>query len=331
VSDSPASILFDEFGSPIATVSGIDGVRIGVDADLDLSTLTTEATASGIAQTVTSLDGKDFATETTLATLATDAKLELVRALLQSIDGKDYATETTLSNLEAKDFATESTLATLGSEATLSGIAQTTTSLDTKDFATETTLSGLAQNVVDITTTSGVAVPAGKSGIQVHAQDQTGLARYLEVIEDETAPGLFRLAISGKVSLQVSPPPEGGTKITYFADNPLAVSQAISPHDTSFVIPSGTLLVIQQIIAGCQGDSSADGSKTEVIFDDGTEHLIDRIYIMGTTQFGNYPDTSEARDGTVLSGNGTNTIVLRRTRLSNSSQEVDLVVRGYLV
>jgi hypothetical protein len=31
MSDSPASILFDEFGTPIATVSGVGGVRVSVD------------------------------------------------------------------------------------------------------------------------------------------------------------------------------------------------------------------------------------------------------------------------------------------------------------
>jgi len=71
MSDSPAAILFDEFGSPITTVSGVDGVRIGVDTSLDMSTLATEATASGSAQTLVSLEGKDFATETTQATLST--------------------------------------------------------------------------------------------------------------------------------------------------------------------------------------------------------------------------------------------------------------------
>lgn len=149
MSDTPASILFDEFGSPITTVSGIDGVRIGVDADLDLSLLATEATASGIAQTVTSLDGKDFATETTLAnleakdfatettvaTLGTEATLSGIAQTTTSLDGKDYSTETTLVSLEAKDFSTETTL---------SGLAVSATSLDGKDFATETTQATLA-------------------------------------------------------------------------------------------------------------------------------------------------------------------------------------------
>lgn len=64
------------------------------------------------------------ATETTLATLATETKLEAVRALLASLDGKDYATQTTLAailvdtgqiealltSLDGKDFATDTVL-----------------------------------------------------------------------------------------------------------------------------------------------------------------------------------------------------------------------------
>lgn len=72
--------------------------------------------------TLTSLDGKDFATETTL---------EAARVLLNSLDGKDFATQTTLAALltafNNEDFASETTLAALAAE----------------DFATETTLANL--------------------------------------------------------------------------------------------------------------------------------------------------------------------------------------------
>lgn len=51
------------------------------------------------------------ATEATLATLATEVKLEAVRVLLASLDGKDYATQTTLAalltELQAKADLTE--------------------------------------------------------------------------------------------------------------------------------------------------------------------------------------------------------------------------------
>ena len=56
----------------------------------------TEAKLEAVRVLIASLDGKDYATQTTLATLATEAKLEAVRVLLASLDGKDYATQTTL-------------------------------------------------------------------------------------------------------------------------------------------------------------------------------------------------------------------------------------------
>jgi len=177
----------------------------------------------------------------------------------------------------------------------------------------------------------GYAVPLNTPSDIAAGIDEYGMCRRMMMIEDEAVPDLWRLAITGKVSVTIPPPPAGGSPVAYYADDPLSVSQAISPHDISFVIASGKTFHIQQIIAGCQGDPAADGSKCEVVFDDGTEHLVDRIYVMGETQFGDYPDTSQARDGTEMVGNGTNTIILRRTRLSNSDQEIDIVVRGYVI
>jgi hypothetical protein len=97
--------------------------------------------------TLTSLDGKDFATQTTLNALNTKVATETT---LASIDTK-VATETTLAlvladttTLIAKDFATETTLA---------AILADTASLDAKDFATETTLAALNAKVTAVDTT----------------------------------------------------------------------------------------------------------------------------------------------------------------------------------
>ena len=68
------------------------------------------------------IEGKDFATETTLALI--EGKDFATETTLALIEGKDFATETTLSLIEGKDFATETTLALI----------------EGKDFATETTL-----------------------------------------------------------------------------------------------------------------------------------------------------------------------------------------------
>jgi hypothetical protein len=192
MSSSPASILFDIFGTQITTVSGVDGVRLGVSTkgtvgidSTNTGGLALEATASGIAQILSSTD---FATET---------KLEAIRLLLSSLDEKDYATQVTLSgaatsltSLVGKDFATQTTLASVlselqqktepsdtqlvsvaslplpagaATEATASGIAQTVSSINSKNFATESTLTSLrsdfnAEDFATQATLSGLSV-----------------------------------------------------------------------------------------------------------------------------------------------------------------------------
>lgn len=159
--------------------------------------------------------------------------------------------------------------------------------------------------------------------------DQYGYARRLELIEDTS--NIWRMHISGKMSTQVEKPPASGQEVSIFADTPLSVNNRISPHDTTYIIPNNKTLVIQRIVAGCQGDSSEDGSKVEIIFNDGTEHLINRVFINGATQFNSFLDTKKAIDGTSFVGNGTNSIIIRRIRLSNGEQEIDCALRGYVL
>jgi hypothetical protein len=126
--------------------------------------------------------------------------------------------------------------------------------------------------------------------------------------------------------------PNGTTEVNIYGDDPLILSQQTSPDDEAYVITNGKTFCVQEITIGCEGDPSADGSKVEVIFDNnGTERVIDRLYVMGISRTKVYPDLSKSRDGTTLAGNagGTNKIILRRVRLSNASQEVDAVLRGY--
>jgi hypothetical protein len=141
--------------------------------------------------------------------------------------------------------------------------------------------------------------------------------------EDE----IYRVAISGKVSVQIPPPPAGGTPVT-FAQNDANLDVS-SSHDTTYTITNTKTFVVQQVVVGAEGDPNEKGSKVEIYYNNGTEHLVDRIYISGTSLYGSYPDTSEARDGTSLVGNGAHTLIIRRTRLGGAALEIDAVVRGY--
>jgi hypothetical protein len=77
--------------------SGQAAIQNPPNLDAAISTLATESKLEAVRVLLASLDGKDYATQTTLATLATETKLEAVRVLLASIDGKDFATQTTLA------------------------------------------------------------------------------------------------------------------------------------------------------------------------------------------------------------------------------------------
>lgn len=121
--------------------------------------------------------------------------------------------------------------------------------------------------------------------------------------------------------------PDGSTEVVYAGDTPLDIS---GTETSEYTITDGTTLYIQQVAAGAEGDPTAKGSKIEVYFYDGTEHLFDRIYVTGATVNLVYPDASKCRDNTVMVGSGTdNKLRVRRTRMSGSLQEVDAVVRGY--
>ena len=147
-------------------VAGSDGtnarfVKVATDGTVAISAVSLPLpTGAATEATLVSLEGKDFATETTLAailadTASLDAKFDVnlstraSEATLSSIDGKDFATETTLAavladtaSLDSKfdvnlsTRATEATLAALetkaATETTLASILADTASLDSK-------------------------------------------------------------------------------------------------------------------------------------------------------------------------------------------------------
>ncbi len=104
-----------QHGAPFATLK---------DASGNIVSPATEAKLEQVRGLLATIDGKDFATQTTLNSLltafnaedfASDDKLEAVRLLLQTLSSKDFATQTTLNALltafNGEDFATQTTLA----------------------------------------------------------------------------------------------------------------------------------------------------------------------------------------------------------------------------
>jgi hypothetical protein len=149
--------------------------------------------------------------------------------------------------------------------------------------------------------------------------------------KDGTAIGTFddegtrRLEIYGKVNVIGSVPPPSTAGFIINADNPLITSS----HDTALVIPTGEVFHLQEVTAG--NEDPTKGAVTEIIYDDGAEHLIERVYTNGQTISIGYPNLNVARDGTSLAGTGTETIVVRRTKYSGSAIAMDSEIRGYTV
>jgi len=135
--------------------------------------------------------------------------------------------------------------------------------------------------------------------------------------------GVRRLEVAGKVSVIGATPPPSTNDATIYADNPLSVGS----HDTSFVIPNGETFYLQELVAG--NENPTRGAQVEVVYDNGTEHVVSRIYIAGTTLTVGYPNRNTARDGTLMVGNGSHTIIVRRQKSFGTNIEIDAVVRGY--
>jgi hypothetical protein len=138
-----------------------------------------------------------------------------------------------------------------------------------------------------------------------------------------------------KVATRPQGIPAGTTEFVLAQDDvDLEVGPTPSYDETeSAVIDNGHTLYLQSISSGAAGDPSEKGSKVEVYWREGagpTDHLIDRLYVIGSSIQIQLPATSKARDGTDFVGDGSTTkVVIRRERLSTSAQEIDAVVRGY--
>lgn len=179
-------------------------------------------------------------------------------------------------------------------------------------------------NQVALAVAPDVAIPANTRSLLISGRSYDGKSHVAEVSD------IGRVSVT---AFPISAPP-GTTPFVVAADTPLEVGPNPLFHETlGSVVAASTDLHVQFIAAGAAGDPSERGSKVEVYWREGatpTDHLVERIYISGATVGLTLPDTNQARDGTPMTGNGSNTrLVVRRERMSNSAQEIDAVVRGY--
>ena len=122
-----------------------------------------------------------------------------------------------------------------------------------------------------------------------------------------------------------SQPPDGVPTTRIFADTPLTVGS----HDTAYIIPNGDTFYLQ--FMSLTNEDPSKGASMEIIYYNGTEHLITRLNSAGFLVSEPFNDLSIARDGTVMVGNGTTfTIILRRLKFSGSDIAIDGFARGYV-
>jgi hypothetical protein len=164
-----------------------------------------------------------------------------------------------------------------------------------------------------VTVLSGPVVLADSDGNVISSQDDAGVRR---------------IEIAGKVVVQQAVPPPLTVGFVIHGDTP----KTVSSHDTVFVIPDTKVAHIQALVGG--NEDPTKGAVIEVWYDEnGTEHLIARMYTAGASELFGFADIMAARDGTSLLGNagGTNKIILRRTKFQGTDIAIDAVVRGYTV
>jgi len=251
------------------------------------------------------------------------------------LDGSVYRLQTETKLAIGHGLATEAKQDTLATEETVSGIETTANSIYTElqqktepDDLQKAVLydgSGLQLAVKDGQFIDDHTQPAFLIAAHEHNTKQIHTA---EMVFDELD-NIHRIAVTGKVQTVTPPPPVGVSQITVAADDPLEMTGI---HDTEYTLTSGLVFHLQQMVVGAEGDPTEKGSKVEVYFDDGEEHIVERIYVTGFTQYGIYPDTNITRSGLPLEGNGTSKLIIRRSRMgASSAQEIDAVLRGFEV
>lgn len=191
----------------VSTVSTNDSMALGDSVTGDKATVDVNGTSGlgelhvrdddanqklgDIETAVQSLDGKDFATETTLATLGTEATLDDVKTAVESIALEDFATETTLDAVKDAVELIDNVVNVDGNPSGTSGVliggidsngdfqavtvnpaGELQVNFGSAGFATETTLAALSAKVAnDFGASSGAVRTAAQIGNASGAAD----------------------------------------------------------------------------------------------------------------------------------------------------------------
>lgn len=210
-----------EFLNPDGLLTAIEALLTTIDADtsnldVPLSTVAKEATLELIRLLLVSLDGKDFATETTSQLI--NSNVVLGNLTLNGIKSQTDLLNFIATALEVNvtssvlptGAATEATLSTLATQATLELCRLLLVDLkaNTTNLATQTTLAAVLaelQGVLDVTfTNSSIEVTQGlhnnlnaNANLQVGDVDVSGTNPVPVSLSSGVVQGMYRLRLSG--------------------------------------------------------------------------------------------------------------------------------------
>lgn len=188
-------------------------------AELDGNTDEIEAKLDAIVTLLTSLDGKDYATETTLLALETTANA--IEILLTSIDGKDFSTETTLNAVKLQTDKLTFTGGDLNVNATIPPITVGANQWDASAGNTSTTPLGIGGLFTGVVETSDF------SDVMVHIETDQDGTLFFDFTQDgvnfDTFPFTGFAHIAGIPSFHIAV--KGGQQFRIRFDNTSGVAQ----------------------------------------------------------------------------------------------------------
>jgi hypothetical protein len=280
-------------------VAGSDGtnarfLKVGADGTVAISAVALPLPAGAATEaTLVSLEGKDFATQTTLA------------ALLAAFNAEDFATETTQATL-LTEAEFEARIGTLGQK-TMAGSTPVVVASDQSDIdVILKDVNGLALDAAHAAT-----IPAALRHLVAAGVDADDIVRRLLATSDG------RLITSSVVSA-----PPGRTPVNFEVQSNVAGNGSA---DTTYLIPSGETLTIQRFAGGAQGDASGSGSKIELWYDPAGTGTGMTLVRTGYVRDGNFEFSLDNE----YTGDGTALMRVRRTRFSGGALEMAAFFDGY--
>jgi hypothetical protein len=307
---SPAAILFDENGNPVA-----------VTYEGGLYKLEAISKQRNVAGTII-----NPSTEDTLSTRASESTLSSIKDKTDNIPADPAREGGNLLTLASKDFSTETTLLTRATEATLASIKDTDGIKKITDAlpAGTNVIGSISQSgtwsqviyddVGNPIATAEASTPTSNQGLMLSGYDRLTEKSYRLLVNSE-----------GRLAVSIAPPNPPADK-TLVQQTAISTISGAGGTYLNYTIPTGANLIIQRLSAGCAGEGDK-GARVMLYWDPAGngvgQTMISVLYIRSSSTF------YDLNYVVPLVGNGTRRIRILRTALQGSTQEVYGEFIGY--